>query len=200
VSPLRFAYFMSGEIITALTLAVFAFYIMNSFIGAETLLDNESRSESTVVEIYAQEKDLHAETGTYGGFEELAGRSARLAGLRRIPLKDYDSMELAADGEYFYLIRLVYSRKKASDLVEEAGRGDPIGFHCLSWPVKFALTGETCLYVNETGGMAVAPNIYGAHDGYKSFPLEDFSAPAQAAQGTVSGVKSFWYPLDELPR
>jgi hypothetical protein len=196
VPHLKIFYFKSGEIITGLTLAVFAFYILRSFVGAEGILENESGSETIVREICRQEAALHEETGSYGGFDAIEGGSPLLGGLRRVPLKNYDSMDLATDGKYFYLIHLVYPSKTASDLVDDASRGEPIGFHCLSWPYRFASTGEICVYGNETGGMAVATNIYGAHDGYDSFPLDDYSAPAEAAAGRQVDSDDGWVVLD----
>ena len=198
MSFLKFAYFKSGEIVTALAVAVFAFYIVRSFAGGQTILENEHRSESMVRAIYMQQMSLLEETGTYGGFEKLSARSPVIAGLNRIPWGQDDSLDLATDGRYLYLIQMVYPIKSASVLVQESGRDDPSGFHCLSWPVRFASTGEICLYVNETGGMAVAPNIFGTHDGYNSFPPDSFIAPAEAAAGKAVEGEDQWLKLDDL--
>ena len=195
---MKFAYFKSGEIVTAFAIAVFAFYIVRSFAGGQAILENESRSEAMMREIYAQQMSLWEESGIYGGFDELSAGSPAIAGLKRIPWGQDESLDLATDGRYFYFIQMVYPVKTASELVQESGRGDPSGFHCLSWPVRFASTGETCLYLNETGRMAVAPNIYGAHDGYESFPPDSFAVPAAAAAGEAVEGEDQWFKLDKL--
>jgi len=203
-------YRKSGEWLTLAVGAVIALYITSFFTSASSIHDHEACARLTIEEIYRQEVRYFKEKRTHAGFEgllanksvshspSLAAGAGGLLDLERIQLKGSPLHELATDGDYFFLLRLLVPSRTSSDLVGQgAGARTPIGFACLCWPVRFGITGESSLYVNDLGFYAVSPNSFGILDGYRSFP-PDFEAPAAALPKERAKKGALWFRLDDL--
>lgn len=199
---LRFAYFNAGEIFTLCLLAFFAFFIFFSFSQAQTILNNEEFSREAIEEIFKLEKEFFEKEGFYIGLEELIAQSDIMSGFKTYPkqMKDYDSQELASDGNYFYLLKFERTEPESALLDDNLTERKPIGFECICWPRHFGTTGETCYYVNEAGFVSVSPNTFGELDGIKKHSLfpPDMKPAADAVPRSKSEKSDQWFRLSDL--
>jgi len=175
----RFLYFKSGELLTLCAAAAFVLYLLNSFSGATTILDNEKTAKETLDDILLAEKNLTNKKHDPAAFDGLTDSSRRLSALKIIPLKGYPDLGLATDGAYYYLLK-ASPPPKTEPLYLPEKKTVPGGFQILCWPARFAVTGEKSLYADGTGAMAESPNVHGALNGLNDFP-PDFSPAFHAA-------------------
>jgi len=201
----RSLYFRSGEIATILALALFVIYYSGIKSGASRILESESASRSIVNEICEKEAQIHKNRGFYAGFADLVSDRGRIRSLRPVVKgkspagKNLSSegrapLEVVTDDRYYYMLGMKYPPRQAGDLSPAEKEQMPCGFRCLSWPVRYGLTGEVCYYADDSGGIAVTANPMSRLDGLET-PLpkfSDFPGAAEAVFGKKDEVFQGW--------
>lgn len=199
MSPVRFVYFNAGEIVTASLLGLFLFFIFFSFTESHSILDNEESSKNAINEIYRLQTEHFEKNGRFASLEEMIAGSDLLGRFKTYPkqMKDYDSQELASDGDYFYLLKLEREDSDTGLFPDNETIPPATGFECICWPRHFGSTGETCYYVNSSGKFSVSSNTFGEMDGIKkhtTFP-PDTKLAARAVPKSRANKGELWHQL-----